>query len=126
MRAETMASTPDLETSVAAPFGLAEHPLRQRVLGEIHSRPFQLTNTPRTILQLAFTAESGDFAPHARSLAAVLQSYGMPLPAPDARHVSLNLGVGRLRWERYTEFSSWTFDAPGTAGLEDVLQGHVF
>lgn len=121
-----MAITPDQESNFEAPFGLAAHPVRRRVLGEIHSRPFQLTNTPRTILQLAFTAESGDFAPHARALAAVLQRHGMPLPAADTRHVSLNLGMGRLRWERYTEFSSWTFDAPGTARLDDMPERHVF
>ena len=60
-RGPTMGATPDHTPTVAAPFGLTGHPLRARVLGEIHSRPFQLTETPRTILQLAFTVEGGRF-----------------------------------------------------------------
>lgn len=117
---------PDQDASVAAPFGLIGHPLRLRVLGEIHSRPFQLTETPRTILQLAFTVEGGDFSAHVRSLARVLESRGAPPLEPDTRHVSLDLGGGRLRWERYTEFSSWTFDAPATVRLDEQLEGHPF
>ena len=114
---------PDQDGIVAAPFGLTGHPLRARVLGEIHSRPFQLTETPRTILQLAFTVEGGDFSAHVRSLAQVLETHGAPPLAPDARHVSLDLGGGRLRWERYTEFSSWTFDAPATGAAGRAAPG---
>src|SRR6266545_3123032 len=120
-----MASEPDPGT-VTVPFGLTGHPLRARVLGEIHSRPFQLIETPRTILQLAFIVEGGDAAAHVASLAAVLAKHGAPPPAPDARHLNLDLGGGRLRFERYTEFSSWTFDAPATARLADPLQNHPF
>jgi len=117
---------PDQDRIVAAPFGLTGHPLRARVLGEIHSRPFQLTETPRTILQLAFTVEGGDFSAHVRSLALVLEMHGAPPLDPDARHVRIDLGGGRLRWERYTEFSSWTFDAPATARPDEPLRGHPF
>ncbi len=116
----------DQDDIASAPFGLPGHPLRERVLGEIHSRPFQLTDTPRTILQLAFTVEDGDFAPHVHSLSQVLDKHGAPPLPPDARHLSIELGEGRLRWERYTEFSSWTYDAPATARLDEPLRRHPF
>lgn len=117
---------PDEDAGSGVPFGLTGHPQRMRVLGEIHSRPFQLTPTPRTILQLTFTIEGGDPSTHFRSLRDMLQRHGAPRPDPDARHVSMDLGKGRLRWERYTEFSSWTFDAPATASLDEPLDGHPF
>lgn len=120
-----MAVAPDPRIA-AVPFGLSGHPLRARVLGEIHSRPFQLTDTPRTILQLAFIVEGGDAPAHVGSLAAVLEKYGAQPPEADARHLSLDLGSGRLRFERYTEFSSWTFDAPATAKLDEPFRGHPF
>ena len=119
-----MGRASDQNAPVPAPFGLSGHPLRERVLGEVHSRPFQLTETPRTILQLAFTAEDGDFSAHIHSLSQVLEGYGAP-PA-HARHVNLAIGAGRLRWERYTEFSSWTFDIPATLRLDEPPLNHPF
>ena len=49
------------DTGATGPFGLPTHPLRPNVLGEVHSRPFHLVETPRIILHLAFLKEGGDF-----------------------------------------------------------------
>jgi uncharacterized membrane-anchored protein len=97
-----------------------------RILGEIHSRPFQLVETPRIILQVAFLIEAGNFAPHVRSLSQLVEMRGGARPGPDARHVSLDWGSGRLRWERHTEFTTWTFDLPAGVRLDETLRGHPF
>ena len=108
------------------PLGLPAHPLLPRILGEIHSRPFQLVETPRTILQLAFLADRGGFSAHLGSLGQLLETRGLPRPDPEARHVLLGWGNGSLRWERHTEFTTWTFDTPGGERLDDKARGHPF
>jgi len=108
------------------PLGMPSHPLRAAVLGEVHSRPFQLTPTPRVILQLAFMNEKPGAGADLESLAALSQSRGLSGPDADARHHSLDWGGGRLRWERHTEFSTWTWDAPAPPAFADPVTGHPF
>jgi uncharacterized membrane-anchored protein len=108
------------------PLGMRGHPLLPRILGEIHSRPFQLVQTPRSILQLAFLIEAGDFAPHVAALSRLVEMRGGPPQSPDIRHVLLDWGAGRLRWERHTEFTTWAFDAPAGVGLDEAVRGHPF
>ena len=108
------------------PLGMPSHPLRTAVLGEVHSRPFQLTPTPRVILQLAFMNEKPGAGADLESLAALSQSRGLSGPDADARHHSLDWGGGRLRWERHTEFSTWTWDAPAPPAFADPVTGHPF
>ena len=108
------------------PLGMPSHPLRAAVLGEVHSRPFQLTPTPRVILQLAFLKEKPGAGADLESLAALSQSRGLSGPDADARHHSLDWGGGRLRWERHTEFSAWTWDAPAPPAFADTVTGHPF
>jgi len=117
------------ETDQAVPhrgaLGMPSHRLRAAVLGEVHSRPFQLTPTPRVVLQLAFLTEKGGFA-DLESLAALSHSRGLSGPDPDARHHILDWGGGRLRWERHTEFSTWTWDAPAPPAFNDPANDHPF
>ena len=118
------------ETDQAVPhrgaLGMPSHPLRAAVLGEVHSRPFQLTPTPRIILQLAFLTEKAGAGTDLESLAALCHSRGLSGPDPDARHHILDWGGGRLRWERHTEFSTWTWDAPAPPAFNDPVKGHPF
>jgi hypothetical protein len=44
------------------PLGIAGHALLPLIQGEVHARPFQLLETPRTIVQLAFLIEPGALA----------------------------------------------------------------
>jgi uncharacterized membrane-anchored protein len=114
------------DIGVRGPFGMRAHPLMPRILGEIHSRPFRLVETPRTVVQLAFLIEEGDVAAHFAPLARLAEARGSPRPDRDARHVILDFGTGRLRWERHTEFTTWNWDAPASGGLHDKLKGHPF
>ncbi|MYZ50228.1 DUF3422 family protein [Propylenella binzhouense] len=113
------------EAPLGAPYGLRPHPLRPFILGELHSRPFQLVAAPRTILQLAFLAESGPDQ-DAATVGQLARSRGLSGPDPEARHFAMNWGPGRLRWERHTEFTTWTWDAPSPADLDEPVRGHPF
>ncbi len=55
-----------------------------------------------------------------------MEARGGTPPGPDARHLTIDWGKGRLRWERHTEFTKWTFDAPAAPHLGDPLSGHPF
>jgi uncharacterized membrane-anchored protein len=106
--------------------GMPSHPLRATVLGEVHSRPFQLTPTPRAILQLAFLTDKAGAGADLDTLAALSHSRGLSGPDPEARHHILDWGGNRLRWERHIEFSTWTWDAPAPPAFGYPVTGHPF
>jgi uncharacterized membrane-anchored protein len=39
----------------------------------------------------------------------LLSSHQLPLPDSETNHISVDIGMFRLRWELHTEFTSWTF-----------------
>jgi uncharacterized membrane-anchored protein len=86
-----------------------EYPQRRSLNDEVHARPPVPLETPEFISYLAFL-HVGDSAAHEaghlRQLAAQL---GLPEPQTDTGHVSLDAGEFRLKWERHSEFSSYTF-----------------
>lgn len=95
-----------------------EHPQRRALNDEVHSRPPVPLNTPEFVSYLAFLHVDGsaDLEPaHLHQLAVQL---GLPEPSTDSGHVSLHAGEFRLRWERHSEFSSYTFFRDG-AGFGD-------
>lgn len=93
--------------------GMAEHPLREVVLAEVHARPFQIFTAPRIVLHYAFMSDPGRMeAPHER-LAAECRRLGVPPPEPGARFYVVAVGSGTLRWESHTEFTTWSWNAPG-------------
>ncbi len=112
--------------SARSPLGMPGHRLLPQVLGEVHARPFQLLTTPRTIVQVAFLIEPGTADAHIASIAQLVEARGGTPPSADARHLTIEWGKGRLRWERHTEFTKWTYDAPGVADLHDPLKGLPF
>jgi uncharacterized membrane-anchored protein len=106
-------------------FGFPVAPQRARALGEIHARPSPLIVTPRVIVQLAFMTDSGAATDHA-VLADLLQTRGLPAPHKDARHHTLDWNRGTLRWERHTEFSTYSFEGPPPARFGGAIDGHPF
>jgi uncharacterized membrane-anchored protein len=119
-------STQKAAASPRGPLGIAGHRLLPQIQGEVHARPFQLLETPRTIVQLAFLVEPGTLAAHIAALSRIVEARGGTPPGPDARHLTIEWGKGRLRWERHTEFTKWTYDAPANGELGDSLKGHPF
>ncbi|MCX7341326.1 MAG: DUF3422 domain-containing protein [Hyphomicrobiales bacterium] len=96
-----------------------DHPARAALLGELHARPFATMDTPRRVLHFAYTTDAGQAASAVDALAAFCSQRSLPAPAANARHHRVNVQGAILRFERHSEFCtySWEFDA--TAGADD-------
>lgn len=87
----------------------SEHPQRQKLNNEVHSRPPASVPGALMCSHLAFvTGENGheDEKVGLKSLASLM---GAAIPDQFGNHLSLNLGRMTLVWERHTEFSTYTF-----------------
>jgi uncharacterized membrane-anchored protein len=89
----------------------ADHPQRRAMTDELHARPFPVLNAPAQGIQLAFKPlddRMRDTSAHRDHLDALLRHHGAP-PAPaDVPHYSAEAGPLKLKWERHTEFVSYT------------------
>ncbi|MES0809716.1 DUF3422 domain-containing protein [Roseibium sp. SCPC15] len=94
-------------------------PLRERVLGEVHARPFRPIVSPRTILHYAFLTNSEEAAKDQEWLAEFCISRGTQGPAPGTRHHTLSFGGGTLSWEQHAEFTTYTWD--GAANPKEIF-----
>jgi uncharacterized membrane-anchored protein len=56
----------------------------------------------------------GGFAADRAHLDVLLDRFGGPRPAPNVNHVFQDFGPFRLKWERHTEFCTWTVFVDGT------------
>jgi uncharacterized membrane-anchored protein len=97
-----------------------QHPLRRALTEEVHSRPYVPLRGPASVSHLAML--SGERAGEAdrAHVDALCRQLGVPLGGAEARHLFLDFGGFRLKWERHTEFSSYTFYVaaePGWAPL---------
>lgn len=90
------------------------HPLRGRVLSELHARPFAKVTTPARILRLGFTTQADRFAEAMTALAARCEGCGLPAPALDARHAKVEFPEGCFQLERHNEFVTYTWILGGT------------
>ena len=108
-----------------------EYPDRLAVTNELHARPFQPMRAPGRVMQLAFKepnkAAERDPEHDRAHLLALLDRFGAAHPAPGASHHTVDLGRFLLKWERHTEFVSYTLYEEGEtdklfrAGLADHL-----
>jgi uncharacterized membrane-anchored protein len=106
-------------------FSFPQAPDRARALGEIHSRPYVLVNSPRVIFQLAFMIDGGSGVDHA-VMAEMSRQRGVTPPGRDARHHAMAWGPGTLRWEQHTEFSTWFWDGPLPEKFGGEVTAHPF
>jgi uncharacterized membrane-anchored protein len=91
------------------------HPLRYVLNNEIHARPPEEFLAPAQISYLAVLYPTA--SPHSldsqasafRDLEKLCEMAGALPPGPDASHFRTELGTLRLKWERHTEFVSYTF-----------------
>jgi uncharacterized membrane-anchored protein len=90
-----------------------EHPLRHPLHNEIHARPYERLLAPTLISQMAFLADQEQQQQAHAQLCQLLADRHLPLPAPGSSFYVADLGGVRLRWERHTEFTSYTFVRPG-------------
>ena len=108
------ASAATIDLGDGQPF--AAHPLRSAVINELHARPSFPVETPRRVVHLAFLADDAAARRDREALAAFCAAQGVsPLP-PEARYHRVVVGQMGLRWERHSEFITYTLDMAGEAG----------
>jgi uncharacterized membrane-anchored protein len=93
-----------------------DHERRFELANEVHARPHEALQAPLRASYLAVMVEGGAREREHRHAAELCERAGVAAPSRDAIHFSADLGPFRLRWERHTEFSSYTFFRPGLAG----------
>ena len=107
--------TPPLEAAKAIRTGLRDHPLRATVSNEVHARPFETIQAPVRASHLALLSGADAAAAEREHVAQLCRQCGAAPPPPGADYHSAQLGALRLRWERHTEFSTYTFFCHGVA-----------
>jgi uncharacterized membrane-anchored protein len=91
---------------------MAEHPWRRALSEELHARPYEALIAPLRASHLAMVSTEEDAAADRAHVAALCRRCGAPPPDAEARHLSVELGPYRLKWERHTEFSTYSFFRP--------------
>ena len=99
-----------METPVAPEANVIDHSLRAFVLDEIHARPLVPMITPRRVLHIACSTEETAADAGRAAFAEFAEERGGLPPAKAARHHAIALAEGRLRWERHTEFTTYSWD----------------
>jgi uncharacterized membrane-anchored protein len=102
-----------------------DHPQRDALHGEVHARPFIALDAPETVSHVAML--SGEDAQADRAhLARLCERFGVPAPH-QADYFNHDFGPFRLKWERHTEFCTYTFIRrdPGGRPFADLAILHV-
>lgn len=99
---------------------LTDHPLRLALTNEVHARPPESLRAPMRATMLAMLSGEGAGEADRQHLEALCDWASVPRPPQDATHYSGSFGSFRLKWERHTEFSTWTVYRP-SAVAEGVL-----
>lgn len=102
------AKTPEFEGRPSFRF----HAERDKLLAEAHARPSTPLATPTLAARIAAFSGNEGAEQDWRHMVSLCRRLGAPEPGPGARWSALDAGGWRLRWERHTEVSTWTFYRP--------------
>lgn len=95
--------------TITGPRGWRFHPERDALLSEAHARPYVPLEAPMLATRVATLSGQDGAEVDRRHMTALCRRLGHAEPSPDSRWSALDAGNWRLRWERHTEFSTWTF-----------------
>lgn len=104
----------------------SEHEARYALTNELHARPMIAASAPTQAVHLALLTEEGSAARDRAHLEALCKRFGVHPPAADASHFIGEFGAFRVKWERHTEFVTYTFvkdgafDAPFEVNAESL------
>ena len=90
----------------------AEHPDRYALSNELHARPFEELEAPIDVALYAMVTGEGTAGDDRAHLAALCERFGVNPPAEGANFFTADFGAFRLRWERHSEFTSYTVIRP--------------
>lgn len=94
----------------------SEHSLRRALVNEVHARPFERLRPPVRASHIALLSGESEHARDREHFAGLCREHGLPAPDRDANHYSGDFGNFRCRWERHTEFTTYTFFRDETFG----------
>lgn len=93
-----------------------EHPLRRELAEEVHARPYGVLPAPCRLTHLVVLSGEGQVHADRDHVARLCAHFGVPGPDAGSGHFSGVLGPVRLKWERHTEFSTYTLYRDGPFG----------
>jgi len=94
------------------PKTLRDHPLRHVLSAELHARPYARLVAPLRATHLAMQSGEGAAEADRAQVAALCAHFDVPPPGQSENHLTVDLGPLHLKWERHTEFSTYTFFQP--------------
>jgi uncharacterized membrane-anchored protein len=83
------------------------HPQRFALTNELHARPFSKIDAPSSAACIALTS-NGDAKEDKDHLKQLLDRFGASHPSEASDHHSADLGFAKLKWERHSEFVTFT------------------
>jgi len=97
------------------PKTLRDHPLRHVLSAELHARPYARLTAPLRATHLAMHSGEGAAEADRAQVAALCAHFHVPPPGQSESHLTVDLGPLQLKWERHTEFSTYTLFQPAEA-----------
>lgn len=91
---------------------MIDHPQRAALHNEIHARPPEPMSAPLVISHVVMLTNADERAASREHLSSLLRDNHLPALDAQVSHSRHTLGGVRVRWERHTEFVSWTFMRP--------------
>jgi uncharacterized membrane-anchored protein len=96
-----------------------DHPERFNLNDEVHARPPEPLPTPCRVSYLALYTDWHLAPSDLEPVTELARRFQAVEPRPSSNHYSADFGRFRLRWERHTEYTRYTFIAPGVG--EDLF-----
>ncbi len=85
------------------------HPLRSHLYDELHSRPFQVIPSPARVTHIAVLCSEAEKQAQHDHLHELHAIFGCPINHQDQNCYEYDCGNFRLRREKHTEFTAYTF-----------------
>ncbi|MEO0637700.1 MAG: DUF3422 family protein, partial [Pseudomonadota bacterium] len=105
---------------IALPSGVEMHPNFYDLLNETHARTAAGVGAPCLVSHLVFLSEESSHASDRESVQAFSEIDGHRIIEFEANHAQIETPTGTLKWQRHTEFSSYTlFEEAATDGLKE-------
>lgn len=90
----------------------ADHPLRYELTNELHARPAMAVEPGTRIFHLALLSGENSGDQEYAALLSLCDRFGISRPPEQASHFTGDFPTFRLKWERHTEFTTYTVFAP--------------
>lgn len=88
------------------------HPLRSELYQELHNRPFPVLASPVRVSHIALLTPGVSTLEEHEHLRDLAQRYSVNPPLEGASCYYQSFGEFEVRWEKHTEFSTYTFISP--------------